>query len=137
MRVLSPGRVLWVLGGLSALLALALAFGMLTGPTSIDLGTVWSVLSGEEPTGAAADIVRRVRWPRVALAGLVGASLAVAGVLFQALLRNPLADPYILGVSGGAAVAALLAMIAGLAGAWLMGGAMVGSLISVLLVFGH
>ena len=57
--------------------------------------------------------MRRVRWPRVALAALVGASLAVAGVLFQALLRNPLADPYVLGVSGGAAVGGIAAMTLG------------------------
>ena len=113
MRLLSPGRLLSVLGGLLVLLAIALVIGMLTGPTSLDVGTVWSVLTGEETTGPAADIVRRVRWPRVALASLVGASLAVAGVLFQALLRNPLADPYVLGVSGGAAVGGIAAMTFG------------------------
>ena len=53
------------------------------------------------------DILFRIRLPRVALAALVGASLATSGVVFQALLRNPLADPFVLGVSGGAALGAI------------------------------
>ena len=73
---------------------------------------MWEALAGRSE-GAAADIVLRVRLPRVVLAGLVGASLAVAGALFQALLRNPLADPFILGVSGGAALGGTLALSAG------------------------
>jgi iron complex transport system permease protein len=71
------------------------------------------VLWGDAPDGVAADVVLRVRLPRVALAAVVGASLALAGVLFQALLRNPLADPYVLGVSGGAALGGILALSLG------------------------
>jgi iron complex transport system permease protein len=113
MRALSGTRVASVLGVLALLLAAAMAIGMLAGPTPLDLQAVLTALSDDAATGPAADIVRRVRWPRVALAGLVGASLAVAGVLFQALLRNPLADPYVLGVSGGAAVGGIAAMTLG------------------------
>jgi iron complex transport system permease protein len=61
--------------------------------------------------------------------------LALAGVLMQVLLRNPLADPYVLGVSGGAAVFALLAISAGLGAAWIQCGAFAGAMLSVLLVF--
>lgn len=114
-----------------ASLMLSLAIG------SVDVGLSDILLS---LTGANENVNQRIitelRLPRTLTAFTVGALLAISGALLQVLLRNPLADPYILGVSGGAAVAALLAMIAGLAGAWLMGGAMVGSLISVLLVFG-
>src|SRR5438093_5776329 len=53
-------------------------------------------------------IIQNIRFPRIILAVIVGASLSVAGTSFQALLRNPLADPYVLGVSYGAAVAAVL-----------------------------
>jgi iron complex transport system permease protein len=113
MRALSGTRVASVLGVLALLLAAAMAIGMLAGPTPLDLQAVLTALSDDTAAGPAADIVRRVRWPRVALAGLVGASLAVAGVLFQALLRNPLADPYVLGVSGGAAVGGIAAMTLG------------------------
>ncbi|RMF88214.1 MAG: iron ABC transporter permease, partial [Nitrospinota bacterium] len=64
------------------------------------------------PTSAV--ILLQVRLPRVILASLVGCALAVAGVVFQAILRNPLAEPYILGVSGGAAVGTILALMLGL-----------------------
>jgi iron complex transport system permease protein len=71
------------------------------------------VLADRDATGPAADIVLRVRLPRVLLGALVGACLAVSGVLFQAMLRNPLADPYVLGVSGGAALAGVLVLSLG------------------------
>ncbi|MBN3792738.1 iron ABC transporter permease, partial [Burkholderia sp. Ac-20353] len=83
-----------------------------------------------------ADIVRTLRLPR-ALAGFAcGALLALAGALLQVLLRNPLAEPYVLGVSGGAAGFALVAMIAG--GAWWLidASAFAGALVSVALVLG-
>ena len=57
--------------------------------------------------------VWQLRWPRVVLAATVGASLSLGGLVFQALLRNPLAEPYILGVSGGSAVGAILGILAG------------------------
>ncbi len=65
-------------------------------------------------------IILSIRVPRVLLAGLVGAGLSVSGAVFQALLRNPLADPYILGVSSGAAVGAIIAILTGL-GAFSLG----------------
>jgi iron complex transport system permease protein len=92
-----------------------------------------------EAEGATADIVLRVRLPRVVLAALVGASLAVAGTLFQALLRNPLADPYILGVSGGAALGGIIVLALG--GALGLGYAAVppaafaGAILTILLLF--
>jgi len=66
-------------------------------------------------------ILLEVRLPRVIFAGVLGGALAVAGVVFQALLRNPLADPYVLGVSGGASIGGVLAILLGLgaAGGWL------------------
>jgi len=67
---------------------------------------------------------------------MVGGMLALAGCLMQVLLRNPLAEPYVLGVSGGASVFALLVMMAGLTGIWINIGAFTGALISILLVFG-
>ena len=71
------------------------------------------MLLAPEAQGSAADIVLRVRLPRVVLSLLVGASLSVAGVLFQALLRNPLADPFVLGVSGGAALGGIAVLSLG------------------------
>jgi len=82
------------------------------------------------------DIIWQLRWPRTASAFAAGGLLALAGVVMQVLLRNPLADPYILGTSGGAAVFALLAFIIGLGGLWIPASAFVGALLSTLLVFG-
>ena len=81
-------------------------------------------------------VVLELRWPRTLTAFITGALLALAGGLMQVLLRNPLADPYVLGVSGGAATGALLAMLAGLGSLWLHGAAFSGALLSMLLVFG-
>jgi iron complex transport system permease protein len=116
MKVLTVRRAATVLLSL-ALLALGTALvSLAAGPSALSLREVVAVLAAPEPQGAAADIVLRIRLPRVVLALLVGASLAVSGVLFQALLRNPLADPFVLGVSGGAALGgiAVLSLGAGL-----------------------
>ena len=138
MRVLTLQRMAAVLLGLGALLVLAVVLGLLVGPSALSTGEVWSSLFGEAD-GAAADIVLRVRLPRVVLAALVGASLAVAGTLFQALLRNPLADPYILGVSGGAALGGISVLALG--GAVGLGysavppAAFAGAIVTILLLF--
>ena len=81
-------------------------------------------------------LILELRLPRSLAAFFTGALLALAGVLMQVLVRNPLADPYILGISGGAALAALLAMLAGLSGILLDTSAFVGALLAVTLVFG-
>jgi iron complex transport system permease protein len=83
----------------------------------------------------ASDVVHNLRWPRAMAAFATGGLLAVAGALMQVLLRNPLADPYVLGLSGGAAVGALVAMLAGLAGAALGAAAFAGALLSMAIVF--
>ncbi len=82
-------------------------------------------------------IIFSIRLPRVIFAGLVGASLSAAGVIFQALLRNPLADPFILGVSGGSAVGAIIGIIIGLGSVpfGISGLAFLGAVITVVLVF--
>ena len=81
------------------------------------------------------EVILQLRLPRTLSAFVTGGQLALAGVLMQVLLRNPLADPYILGISGGAAVAALLAMLGGLSGYALTGSAFMGALLSMFLVF--
>ncbi|CAN0601064.1 unnamed protein product, partial [Ectocarpus sp. 12 AP-2014] len=81
-------------------------------------------------------LVLELRLPRTLSAFATGGLLAVAGALMQVLLRNPLADPYVLGLSGGAAVGALLAMLAGLGGLIVSGSAFAGALLATLMVFG-
>lgn len=111
------------------------------GPTSIPLGDLASALVG----GAALSPTQQTiywefRLPRVVAACIVGAALAVAGVGFQGLFRNPLAEPYIIGASSGAALGACIAVVAGLPSGWLGLGAtellaLVGAVSVVALVF--
>jgi iron complex transport system permease protein len=109
-------------------LALALALGSSGSGALLD----WLQGTGDP---LSHDIIQNVRLPRALAAFGTGASLAVAGVLMQVLLRNPLAEPYILGTSGGAAVGALSVMIGGGAG-WLVDSAAFGgAMASTLLVF--
>ena len=109
----TPRRVISALLAMVLLLAVAVSLGLMAGPSGLGVGEIMAVLGGEGEATAASDIVLRVRLPRVLLGALVGASLAVAGVLFQALLRNPLADPFVLGVSGGAALGGILVLSLG------------------------
>ena len=102
-----------VLGGLVAALALISLVALASGPSSIGLGEVVALLLDGSGDPAARDIVLGVRLPRLVLGLLVGAALATAGAVFQALLHNPLADPYVLGVSGGAALAGIAVLALG------------------------
>jgi iron complex transport system permease protein len=113
VKRLTRGALWTRLGLLAVLLVVAVLVGLGLGPSGLGPGQVLSALTGEPGSETTADIVLRIRLPRVLLGVLVGASLSVAGVIFQALLRNPLADPYILGVSGGAALGGILVLAAG------------------------
>jgi len=128
---IAPGILLIALTILS-LVALVAAIGIGSGQTGpMD---ILDVFRGEaEP--ATRDILMKLRIPRALSAFGTGAALALAGVLMQVLLRNPLADPYILGTSGGAAVGALIAIIIGAAGYMVDVAAFIGALASTLLVF--
>ncbi len=112
----------------------SLAIGLGSGSVAVPLTEIGPALWGSDTLHST--VLLELRLPRLLAAFAVGGLLAVAGALLQVLLRNPLADPYILGISGGAAVAALLAMLAGLGGWWVSGGALFGALGSMLLVFG-
>src|SRR6516225_3381959 len=122
------------LRGLTLLLLLAIAVflaALLIGSSGISLPRALATLAGGGDE-ATRTVLLDVRLPRV-LAGFgVGSLLALSGVLLQALFRNPLADPYVLGVSGGAAVGALLAMIAGAAVLVVQSAAVAGALGAVL-----
>jgi len=118
------------------LLALAGA-SLLGGWFSLETGSVpLSILDAiQQPGSLNAQIFWELRLPRTATAFVTGALLGIAGALMQVLLRNPLADPYILGVSGGASVGALLAILAGASTLLLQSFAFGGALFSTLLVF--
>ncbi len=113
MTRLSLPRMIAVLGLLALGLGIISLIALAVGPSSIGVAEVIDLILGRAGGEASADIVLRVRLPRLVLGLLVGAALATAGVIFQALLRNPLADPYVLGVSGGAALAAIVVLALG------------------------
>lgn len=116
-------------------LALAsICFSIFKGSTLISPNQLFNTLSGRgDPLYN--EIVFHLRLPRTLSAFVTGALLAISGTMMQVLLRNPLADPYVLGVSGGAAVTALLCILCGLSGFWLTGGAWFGSLTAILALF--
>ncbi len=96
------------------LLAAAALLGISIGSTGNHLGTVLGILfGGQQADSVLTTIIWRIRLPRVILAFLVGATLSLGGLVFQALLRNPLAEPYILGISGGSAIGAIIGIILG------------------------
>lgn len=112
----------------------SVGFAVSVGSVDISLAELQQVLMGRD-MGVGSAVVVELRLPRALAAFAVGGLLALSGALLQVLLRNPLADPYILGVSGGAAVAALLTILLGLGSAWIVGNAFLGSLLSMFLVF--
>ncbi|MFO7156808.1 MAG: iron ABC transporter permease [Pseudomonadota bacterium] len=107
-RTFSPGRAAVILFGLGLLLAGLFVLGCLAGAESIDLSRAL-----REPGSLDGRILFGLRLPRLALAAITGMGLAAAGAAYQGLLRNPLADPFILGVSGGAALGGTLALALG------------------------
>ncbi len=105
-------RLLGVILVLGLLLAGSLLLGLATGSSRASLADGWQALWGGG-SSTMATIIWQIRLPRVLLAATVGATLALGGLVFQALLRNPLAEPYILGVSGGSAIGAISGMLLG------------------------
>ena len=111
-----------------------MAISLSVGSVALPLHEVMSGLL--DPTSSSALLIHELRLPRALAAFACGGLLALAGALMQVLLRNPLADPYILGISGGAGVGALVAIFCGLGVAVLNGFAFAGALIAILIVFG-
>jgi iron complex transport system permease protein len=112
----------------------ALVIGLVTGAVPLSPTAIGRALVN--PAAPAAAIVRDLRLPRVLLAFLVGGSLALSGAALQALVRNPLAEPYLLGLSGGAGLGGVLAIAAGLNAPWAVpAAAALGSLAAVALVY--
>ena len=129
------GQLALTLGLLAAAALTALVVAVALGSAAVPLTDSLAVLVGGGDD-MSRTLILELRLPRALAAFATGGLLAVAGALMQVLLRNPLADPYVLGLSGGAAVGALLAMLAGLGSALVSGSAFVGALTATLLVFG-
>ncbi|WP_131742960.1 FecCD family ABC transporter permease [Actinomadura roseirufa] len=141
---LVSGAMTWVLvAGLGvALVAVGIA-AISIGSVNLPVGSVWRVIFAHLTGSASPDplrdqIVWDLRAPRVLVAALVGAGLSAAGVALQALVRNPLADPYILGISSGASLGAVLVVSYGtatFAGVGVTGAAFGTALVSVIVVY--
>jgi len=131
MRPLGAARLAL---GLALLLVTAVVVGVFVGPASLTPGEVVAALAGRGGPGGA--IVWALRVPRVVLGLLVGGVLAVSGASLQVLVRNPLADPYLLGLSGGAGLGAVLAMTAGVGTPWLVpAAAFAGAVVTMAAVY--
>jgi iron complex transport system permease protein len=120
MKIVTRKKVFVISIFLSLLLCfvilLSITIGSVRVPPLLSIRIVFQSILGLKAAGSETEqtIILSLRIPRTLLAGLVGAGLSVSGATFQALLRNPLADPYILGVSSGAAVGAIIAILMGL-----------------------
>ena len=113
----------------------SLLWALIAGEVSVPFAELLGVLAGDRGSFSAS-IILELRLPRALAAFACGGLLATAGALMQVLLRNPLADPYILGISGGAAVGALGAITLGAATFWVDASAFAGALAAMLVVFG-
>jgi len=143
MKILTWKKVIIVSTLLSSLLILVILFSVTVGSVKVRpsrsitilLQSILGLKGGGTETEQA--IILSLRFPRALLAGLVGAGLSVSGAIFQALLKNPLADPYILGVSSGAAVGAIVAILMGLStlSLGLPLASFMGALLTILAVF--
>ncbi|KAF0165551.1 MAG: iron complex transport system permease protein [Rhodocyclaceae bacterium] len=131
----SRRRALLSLAVLIGLALLSLLVALAAGSLPVSAADVLCALSGNKG-GMAVEVINGLRLPRALAAFACGGLLALAGTLMQVLLRNPLADPYVLGISGGAAVGALSAVLAGLTLALMNLAAFAGALAAMLLVFG-
>jgi iron complex transport system permease protein len=123
-----------VLVALLLLSAASLVTALAVGSLPVSVADVLAALTGE--TSSQSDVVMQLRLPRALGAFACGGLLALAGALMQVLLRNPLGDPYVLGISGGAAVGALCALLFGLTALWVNLAAFGGAFLVLLLVFG-
>ncbi len=120
---------------LSIIALLAVVLALAIGSVTISPSELWAVIQ-DQGSVLHQTLVWDLRLPRTLAAFATGGLLAVAGALMQVLLRNPLADPYVLGLSGGAAVGALLAMLGGMGALAISGSAFVGAMFATVLVFG-
>lgn len=138
----SAARVGWCLAGLAAALVALVVASLCIGSLAIPAEHLLPVLTGQERDSAFAEVVWVIRMPRLVAAALLGAALALAGLLLQTLFNNPIAGPFVLGISSGAklAVAILMVCVVGATGtmsSWMsVAAAFAGSLAALAFVLG-
>ncbi|NNM52213.1 MAG: iron ABC transporter permease [Pseudomonadales bacterium] len=129
---MTPTRQTFAMIFLAALVLITMLFSLSLGSTDF---RPWQIWQGDLKAQLARDVIMQLRLPRTLAAWAVGGLLGLAGALQQVLLRNPLADPYMLGTSGGASVGALMAILLGAGSLIVTLAAGSGALIMTLLVF--
>jgi iron complex transport system permease protein len=135
---LTPARMAATIAGLTAVLVICMVIALAVGSVGVPLTNVVSVCTGVgEATETERAIVLAIRLPRVLLAVVVGAGLSVAGAILQAILRNPLAEPYILGISSGGTMGMVLVATTTTGAGLVVGpaGSFAGSAVVMLLVY--
>ncbi len=130
-----PKRRLLLLSLCCLALITGLSFWLALSVGGIHLGPSQLLAALIGPASTEQTLLYQLRLPRAVSAFAVGGLLALAGTLLQTLLRNPLADPYVLGISGGAAVGALGALLLGLGTAWSSGSSFAGAMLSMMMLF--
>ncbi|VVE57272.1 FecCD family ABC transporter permease [Pandoraea anhela] len=128
-------RALAIWTGLAGVALAVLVVSLMLGSVPVSLREIGALALGHD-VGLAGDVIWRLRLPRSLAAFACGGLLAVAGTLMQTLLRNPLADPYVLGISGGAGVAALASLALMLPFFWVQTSAFAGALAAIAIVMG-
>lgn len=135
MPLKSPLRFVLVTAALVAVLVVGAVLSLTLGAARVPVPDVVRALTGQAGPGPFTTIVLDVRLPRVLLAAVVGAGLATVGTVLQALVRNPLADPYLLGISSGASTGAVVVVVLGVGTVTMSFGAFVGAMVALLVVY--
>lgn len=134
-KQLTPAKFFIVTGLLTIFLFVSIAAGLLIGSVDISFTDLTALLTGGNIDSSISRIIIDIRLPRVLLAVAVGGGLSIAGAVFQALLMNPLAEPYILGISSGGTFGAILSFVLGLSFFYTQLFAFIGAIVVVFLVF--
>lgn len=133
---IAADRTPLLLAGLAVLLAVGVVLASGVGAIPLPLDRLGDLITGRLAGTTLATVLWEVRLPRILLAVVAGAALASSGVAWQGLLRNPLADPYLIGVAAGGALGAGVAITFGFSGAWVPPSALLGALFAASLVMG-
>ena len=132
---MTPPRYVALMLALTALLMLALALSLTLGKYPVPLSALWASLMGREVPDTVETVLWQLRLPRAVAAALIGAALSAAGAAYQAMFRNPLVSPDILGVSAGAGLGASFAIFMGMSLLWVQSLAFAGGMLAVACVY--
>ncbi len=132
---MTPRRYAALMLALTVLLILTLALSLTMGKYPVPLSALWASLTGREVPGDVDTVIWQLRLPRALAAALIGAALSAAGAAYQAMFRNPLVSPDILGVSAGAGLGASFGIFMGMSLLWVQSLAFAGGLFAVACVY--